>query len=57
MSVYQIFEEQTIPSTMDNVWDFISNPRSLQEITPDHMGFKITTPNLPERIPRNDRIL
>lgn len=35
---------------MEDIWEFISNPRNLQEITPDHMGFKITTANLPERI-------
>ncbi len=50
MSVYQLFEEQKIPSTMDEVWRFISAPKNLQEITPDHMGFRITTRNLPEEM-------
>lgn len=45
MSIYQLHEKQMIPSTLEDVWDFISAPDNLKEITPDHMGFEITTPN------------
>ena len=35
---------------MDEVWDFISSPANLKEITPDHMGFDITSKNMPEKM-------
>ena len=35
---------------MKEVWDFISSPRNLKEITPDHMGFDITSEDLPEKM-------
>jgi ligand-binding SRPBCC domain-containing protein len=50
MGVYRIYEKQTLPASLDEVWDFISSPRNLQDITPDSMGFKITNPHLPEKM-------
>ncbi len=35
---------------MATVWDFISSPANLKLITPDYMGFDITSEQLPERI-------
>ncbi len=35
---------------MDEVWDFMSSPHNLKDITPDYMGFKITSPNLPKKM-------
>ncbi len=35
---------------MEEVWDFISSPKNLKEITPDYMGFEITSKNLSERM-------
>lgn len=35
---------------MDTVWDFISSPKNLKEITPESMGFDITTADLPEKM-------
>lgn len=37
-------------ASLDDVWDFISSPKNLKEITPDYMGFDITTDNLPEKM-------
>jgi len=34
---------QNIPSTIDEVWDFISSPKNLKLITPPYMGFNIIT--------------
>jgi ligand-binding SRPBCC domain-containing protein len=48
MGVYRIYEQITIPSTLEEVWDFVSRPENLKEITPPHMGFHIMTPALPE---------
>jgi len=42
MAFFQLFETQRLPATMSEVWDFISSPENLKEITPDHMGFDIT---------------
>ncbi|NQX78782.1 SRPBCC family protein [Gilvibacter sp.] len=50
MGFYQFKRTQKIPATVDEVWDFISSPANLQEITPDHMGFEITSGDLPEKM-------
>lgn len=42
MAFYQITKTQRIPGTIGEVWNFISSPENLKEITPDHMGFDIT---------------
>jgi ligand-binding SRPBCC domain-containing protein len=50
MAVYQLHAEQKIPAGIDEVWDFISSPANLKEITPDHMGFDIISGELPEKM-------
>lgn len=50
MGFYQFKRTQKISATVDEVWDFISSPANLQEITPDHMGFEITSGDLPEKM-------
>ena len=50
MPVYTKHETLKIPSTIDKVWDFISSPHNLKNITPEYMGFDITTKNLPEKV-------
>ncbi len=50
MAFYQFFAEQKIPASLESVWDFISSPKNLKEITPDYMGFDITSKNLPEKM-------
>ena len=35
---------------MDEVWNFISSPENLKRITPDYMGFDITSGSLPEKM-------
>lgn len=32
-----------LPITLDKAWSFFSNPKNLKEITPDYMGFDITS--------------
>lgn len=41
--LYRIETEQFIPISLDDAWDFFSSPKNLKEITPDHMGFNITS--------------
>lgn len=50
MATYQFKREQLVYAPLDVVWDFISSPANLKEITPDHMGFDITTPDLPSKM-------
>ncbi|MFC2115575.1 hypothetical protein ACFLTU_03830 [Bacteroidota bacterium] len=50
MAFYQFYREQKINTSLDEVWDFISSPKNLKEITPDHMGFEILSKHIPEKI-------
>lgn len=43
MALFQLKTTQVIPANIDVVWNFISSPRNLKEITPDYMGFDITS--------------
>ena len=38
--VYSFKTVQQIPISLDEAWDFFSNPANLANITPDGMGFK-----------------
>jgi ligand-binding SRPBCC domain-containing protein len=42
MAFYQIIRTQKIPASVTDVWDFISSPANLKEITPPNMGFIVT---------------
>lgn len=42
MAFYQLIKTQKIPVTINEIWDFISSPSNLKEITPKHMGFVVT---------------
>ena len=50
MAFYQYKQEQKVKASMEEVWDFISSPRNLKEITPDYMGFDITSTDIPEKM-------
>jgi ligand-binding SRPBCC domain-containing protein len=41
MKLYQLQSKQKLPITVQEAWDFLSNPRNLKLITPEHMGFVI----------------
>lgn len=45
MGFYQLKQVIEINATLNEVWDFISSPVNLKEITPDYMGFEITSDN------------
>lgn len=49
MGIYTLKASQKIPASKEEVWDFISSPKNLKEITPDYMGFEIQT-ELPEKM-------
>lgn len=43
MPFYQLIKTQKLPASIDEVWDFISSPANLKEITPQEMGFTVTS--------------
>lgn len=50
MAFYQKRATQKVNASIDEIWDFISSPRNLKEITPPYMGFDITSKDLPEKM-------
>lgn len=50
MGYYQLYRTLELPVSLEEAWDFISSPSNLKRITPEHMGFDIISPNLPEKI-------
>ena len=42
MAFYQLLKTQKLPAGITEIWNFISAPANLKEITPDHMGFMVT---------------
>jgi ligand-binding SRPBCC domain-containing protein len=43
MAFYQTLHTQKIPTSLENVWDFISSPHNLKDITPAYMRFEVTS--------------
>lgn len=41
MTLYQLHAKQLLPISKQEAWDFLSDPKNLKVITPDHMGFHI----------------
>ena len=41
MKIYTLHKKQNLPISVDQAWDFLSDPRNLKTITPDYMGFHI----------------
>jgi len=48
--MYQVYREQKLKCTKEELWDFISSPENLQRITPKEMGFQIVSAHLPEKM-------
>lgn len=40
MKIYTLHTTQKLPISINEAWDFISDPKNLETITPDSMGFK-----------------
>jgi ligand-binding SRPBCC domain-containing protein len=40
MKVYTLHSKQNLPISLDEAWEFLSNPKNLKVITPEYMGFK-----------------
>lgn len=43
MKVYQLKRVQQLNTSIHEAWEFFSSPKNLKTITPDYLGFKITS--------------
>ena len=43
MKIYTVHKKQQLPITVEEAWEFLSNPRNLKIITPSYMSFDIIT--------------
>jgi len=50
MSVGKIHYKQKLPISLEKAWEFLSDPKNLNEITPPDMSFEITSDFLPEKM-------
>jgi ligand-binding SRPBCC domain-containing protein len=50
MAFYQLIKTQKLPATISEIWNFISAPSNLKEITPEHMGFVVTSNTAAEKM-------
>lgn len=50
MKIYSLKREQPVRAPLERVWKYFSNPHNLKHITPPEIGFRVTTPDLPEEI-------
>ncbi|GAB3507743.1 SRPBCC family protein [Emticicia fontis] len=41
--MHSFYRTQKLPITLSQAWDFISTPANLKTITPDYMGFEMTS--------------
>ena len=41
MKIFRLEKSQDFPITIEECWEFFSNPSNLKIITPDYMGFEI----------------
>ena len=39
--MHRIFQEQILPVSREDLWDFVSVPQNLNQITPPDLAFKI----------------
>lgn len=50
MAFYQLRKQQVIQTSLEELWDFVSSPVNLKQITPASMGFDIISSVLPEKM-------
>ncbi len=50
MPIYQFTRTQRLPATVDKMWDFVSSPGNLKKISPEYMGFIVTSGNSAEKM-------
>ena len=50
MAFYQLIKAQKLPVSIEEIWYFISSPGNLEKITPENMGFIVTSKNGSEKM-------
>ena len=40
MKIYSLHQTQKLPISLEKAWDFFSDPKNLNSITPDSMRFE-----------------
>lgn len=50
MAFYQFMKTQHFNNSIEELWDFISNPKNLKRITPEYMCFDINTEYLSNKM-------
>ncbi len=50
MGFYQFKRKLIVNTTINDLWNFIATPANLKRITPEYMGFDITSEDLPEKM-------
>lgn len=45
----KLYQEQLLPLTLEEAWNFFATPKNLNEVTPNDLVFKITS-TLPEKM-------
>jgi ligand-binding SRPBCC domain-containing protein len=50
LGFYQLKRTQVIDRPLNELWDFISSPSNLKQITPEYMGFDITSEEVPQKM-------
>lgn len=50
MAFYQFIRTQKLPIRLELIWDFITSPLNLKEITPQHLGFEVTNNSFVEKM-------
>ena len=41
MKIYNLHSKQKLPITLDQAWDFLTDPKNLEKLTPSGMNFKV----------------
>lgn len=41
MKIYTLHKKQNLPISVEQAWNFLSDPKNLKVITPEYMGFNI----------------
>lgn len=49
MKIHRFEQKQIVPISIETAWEFFSNPRNLERITPKELNFVIKSP-LPDRV-------
>jgi len=50
MALHSLQKVQQIPISLEEAWNFFSNPANLQKITPTDLGFKTISPDRGEKM-------